>query len=167
MFAFKQDNETQTLIHYLKYKGFNKLGVFLGELLSKELVKEFQTELETFEYLIPVPLYAAKVRERGYNQSDYICRGMNDLLKKKYCYDLVNRIKNTKSQTKLKSRERIENVKDAFELNHKYSPIIQHKNIIVVDDVITSGSTINEVISTLKKNKAGKIFSVSLATASF
>jgi ComF family protein len=102
-----------------------------------------------------VPIHKTKKKERGYNQSDYIAQGVNNILKKKIKYDLIKRIRYTQSQTTLTLEERLANVKGVFEINKKYN--LEGKNILLVDDVLTTGSTLNNCAYTLISNNARKV----------
>ena len=165
LYDFDESSPIQQIIHHLKYRGMKRIGIFLGELIGKELEKDSHKSLNEFDYIVPVPLYKTKLRERGYNQSDFLCKGLKNILKVEIINDLVNRTRHTKSQTKLTMSERIENVKDAFEINKKYQGTLLDKKIIVVDDVITTGSTLNEVIKVLREENVSKIFVITAAMA--
>lgn len=162
--AFGNKNSVQTVIHYLKYKGFYKIGNFIGTYYGNELIKIFH-KIREYDIICPVPLYKTKVRERGYNQSEYICTGINSLLNIKQINNLVIRTRNTKSQTHLKYFERLSNVKDAFKINNKYNNQIADKRILLVDDVVTTGATINEVIKVLRNENVKEISAFSIASA--
>jgi ComF family protein len=164
-FAFRTDNEIQTLIHYLKYKGFSKIGEFLGRILGALLLDKYTEELSQFDFLMPIPLFVSKERERGYNQSFHICRGISEITGLKILNDKVVRIKNTKSQTGLPYEKRIENVKDAFRIYDKCKTTVDGKGILLVDDVITTGSTIKEVIRILKATTYSKVGAVTVSMA--
>jgi ComF family protein len=118
-----------------------------------------------YNIIIPVPLHRTKQRERGYNQSEYVCTGIYEILNLEVIPNGLKRIRYTKTQTKLNREERKENVTNAFELNEKYLNKIQGKNIILVDDVITTGATILECGRILKANNCGKILTCSIALA--
>ena len=163
LYDFDESSPIQQIIHYLKYRGMKRVGIFLGELIGKELEKDSNENLEEFDYIIPVPLYKTKLRERGYNQSEYLCKGLNNVLNIEILNDLVNRTRHTRSQTKLTLAERVENVKNAFEINKKFIGTIVDKKIILVDDIITTGSTLNEVIKVLREEKVSKIFVITAA----
>ena len=163
LYDFDESSPIQQIIHHLKYRGMKRVGILLGELIGKELEKDSNENLEEFDYIIPVPLYKTKLRERGYNQSEYLSKGLNNVLNIEIVNYLVNRTRHTKSQTKLTLAERVENVKDAFEINKKYRGTLDSKKIILVDDVITTGSTLNEVIKVLREENVSKIFVITVA----
>ena len=166
IFAFREGDDFSKIIYQLKYGGMKRLGKFLGEIAGRELILQFEKEnLREFDLLIPVPLYKAKYRERGYNQSDLICNGINKYLEFEFIPDLVERVKHTSTQTKLNREQRINNMKDAFDMNEKYKDYIYGKRIIVADDIVTTGSTMNEVIKVLKDNCCGEVMGCSVAMA--
>lgn len=162
--AFRNDNSVQTVIHYLKFKGFYNIGIFLGKYFGEEYLKVFRKAKE-FDIICPVPLFKTKIRERGYNQSEYICEGINSLLNIKQINDLIIRTRHTKSQTNLKYFERLSNVKDAFRINDKYKGTITGKKVLIVDDVVTTGATINEVIKVIRNENVKEISAFTIASA--
>ncbi|MEP7146960.1 MAG: phosphoribosyltransferase family protein [bacterium] len=164
VFAFRDGDDFSKIIYQLKYGGMKRLGVYLGRFLGEEM-KCNLNNISEYGLLIPVPLFKSKIRERGYNQSDYICKGMNEILCMDFKNDLVKRTRHTTTQTKLTREERMRNMKDAFELNKKFKNKIHGKRIILVDDVVTTGATMNEVIKVLKQNQCGEIIACSLAMA--
>lgn len=165
LYNFDESSPIQQIIHHMKYRGMKRIGVFLGELIGKELEKVYKENINEFDHIVPVPLYKTKLRERGYNQSDFLCTGLSNILNVEVTNDLVIRTRHTKSQTKLTPKERTENVKDAFEINNKLRGTIVNKKIILVDDVITTGSTLNEVIKVLREEKVSKTFVITAAMA--
>jgi len=164
-FSLRNENEIQTLVHYLKYKKFTKIGHFLGKIIGTELRNNYSDKLADYKYLLPVPLFGGKLRERGFNQSLYICNGINEIIP----FDIINekiiRVKNTKSQTGLSYSERILNVQDAFELNLNSKFNFLDKGILVVDDIITTGSTVKEVIRLLKQSTSVNVGAVTVGLA--
>lgn len=157
-FLFHEKNTIQLLIHKLKYEKMFLTGIFLGELLGDKILtrREFKIDL-----ILPVPLHSLKQAERGYNQSDFIAKGLSKKLKSKYDKTLLKRIRFTPSQTNFDSLERKENVREAFEIRNV--KLIKGKNVCIVDDVITTGSTINECAKILNENGAANIYAVSVA----
>ncbi len=158
LYRFIKHTPIQHLLHSMKYEKMKSIGVKLGKEIAKNLPYGIN-----FDYCTPVPLHIAKKRERTYNQSEFICRGMCKITGTITIYNLLKRIKFTKSQTRIHKTERIENVRGAFELNTKYIHTIRDKNIIVVDDVITTGATILECARVLKEAGAGNVFVCSAA----
>jgi competence protein ComFC len=162
IFLFREDTPIQSLIHGLKYGQMKSIGRTYGKILGEVIADNYDTK---YDLIIPVPLHKTKRRERGYNQSDYICTGMNEALHLDVVSDCLKRTRYTRTQTKLTREERKENVSNAFELNKKYSDKIHGRNIILVDDVITTGATILECARILKENNCGKILTCSIALA--
>ncbi len=164
-FAFRHDNGIQSLIHYLKYRGFSKIGAFLGKIIGTELKHHYSEKLKEYKFILPVPLYSGKQRERGYNQSLLICNGIANTFPLKILSENILRVKNTKSQTGLSFEQRIANVRDAFDLNPKLKTSELKSGILVVDDVITTGSTIKEVIRMLKQDTSVSVGAVTVGLA--
>lgn len=142
LWIFEKEGISQKALHELKYKGNKKIGLYLGELMGINLLKTNQT----FDYLLPIPLHKSKLKQRGYNQSEILAQGISSILKVKVG-DFLIRTRHTETQTKKSKLERIENVKDAFTILN--SKNLEGKNILLVDDVITTGTTINECVKTL------------------
>lgn len=165
LFDFPKKSDFGKIIHHLKYSGMKSLGIFLGEHLSGYAKIQLEESKENFDYIIPVPLHKTKVRERGYNQSEFIAKGISEKLNIPLLANAISRMRYTKSQTKLNLKQRAENMKNAFKLNIDKKELIRDKNIIVLDDVITTGATINECVQILKDAGANKIFALSLAMA--
>ena len=115
--------------------------------------------------IIPIPLHKLKERERGYNQSEDICRGISAVIQRPVAADLVKRSKYTVSQTHLTADERKKNVGDAFEIQPRQLMGIKGKCFLVVDDVITTGSTIQAIAKLLKDAGAARVIAASAALA--
>jgi ComF family protein len=162
-FVFKEGNVIQNLIHSLKYEQKYLAGIFLGRLIAKIWFEEIQKW--NADLIIPVPLHRLKKLERGYNQSYYIVKGLEKELKIPINNRLLKRIRQTESQTFFNHFKRKENVKNAFCLTRKHG--CRGKTIILVDDVITTGSTVSECASVLKKAGALKIYGLFAAIAQF
>lgn len=151
----------ETLIHKFKYEGKVGLGKILGQVLAQQLSSQsFWPEIET---LIPVPLYSSRKRERGYNQAEVLAQALADCTKVKPISNALRRCRNTPDQTHLSSAERKENVKDAFKVDEGID--FSKMTIMLVDDVITTGATLNECAKTLKQNGAEKVHACTLAVA--
>lgn len=128
-------------------------------------IKEIEDKVD---YIIPVPLHKTRLISRRYNQSAIICQQIATKLKFNFIGNLLVRIKNTKSQNKLNRQDRLKNTKKVFYVNKYYQNKIRGKNILLIDDVITTGATIDNCCIALKKYKANKIYVCSIAkTLSF
>lgn len=160
-FVFEKEKELQTILHALKYNGKFILGKFLGELAAKQVYNSINAWHA--DMIMPVPLHSLKKAERGYNQAEFICKGISKVLKIPNRTDILKRTRFTLSQTTMTFEERKENVHKAFGLKKKKH--IPGKRIILVDDVITTGSTITECARELKDNGATEIFAFSVAIA--
>jgi ComF family protein len=147
------------LIHRMKYRRGRKLGYFLGDIAGRALGSCLDECNEGL--VIPVPLHRVRRRERGFNQSEVICRGLIEYLPVQLYPDILTRKRNTSSQTKLSAEERQRNVKNAFTI--KQSNIISEKRILIVDDVCTTGATLNSCASVLKKSGAKNVTGVALS----
>jgi ComF family protein len=164
-YFFRRENEIQVIIHSLKYQGMKGIGIFLGKSIYTLLTKvTFFTDNE-FDFIIPVPLHKTKYRDRGYNQSEQIGIGLSQISEIPLKKDILFRNRNTKSQTHLSIEERKKNVNNAFSMHSDFKDIIKNKNIILVDDVITSGSTMMEAVKPLRKAGVNKILCIAIAMA--
>ncbi len=162
-FYFEKDSKLQAIIHALKYDGFHSLGVKAGRLIGERILAD--EVLSRSDFLIPVPLHSIKHRERGYNQSEHICKGISEITGIRACTDLLHRKKYTVSQTQLTLDERKENVGDAFRINMRKREEIEGRSFILVDDVITTGSTITACARQLKNAGAKNVHAAAIALA--
>lgn len=159
-YEFIRDGIFQQIVHKFKYNGKSQLGILLGRKLGEELLK--QPWIEEIDLIVPVPIHRNKKMQRGYNQSSLIAEGIYQIINKPIDERIIKRIRNTETQTHLNLQERIENVKGAFKIMNKNK--LKGKSILIVDDVCTTGSTVNEVARTLLNAGAREI---NLATLAF
>ncbi len=153
------DEPLRTIIHLFKYK--RKLS--LGKRLSNLLVSTFNSAvvLHNADVITPVPLHRVKFRERGYNQSEILARGLSKGTGIEY-ENLVKRIRYTRSQALMNEYDdRIKNVEGAF----KVIKNVKGKNILLVDDVTTTGATLNAIAKEILKEGAKSISAIVLAVA--
>lgn len=162
-YYFEKEGALQQVIHLLKYQGMKSMGVLLGREVGSHIVRE--PEFAGADYLIPVPLHRLKQRERGYNQCEFLCKGIEEVSGIPLRSDLLRRAKYTHSQTQLNLSERKSNVGDAFEVNPRTLDEIRNRSVILVDDVITTGSTINACARVLVGAGADRVFAASAAVA--
>jgi ComF family protein len=163
LFHFEKEGTLQSIIHQLKYDGITSLGVELGRKLGEKLRDEFVGV--HVDGVIPVPLHPTKLRERGYNQSGYIARGICEVTGIPVHADVLKRHKYTSSQTQLTAVERKENVGDAFTLHRRAKSDVESKAFLIVDDVITTGATIEACAEVLMKSDARSVVAGSVAIA--
>ena len=145
-YFFKKGSKFRVLIHKLKYNKQKELGIEMGKMLGNEIKGSF---FEETDIIIPVPLHPAKQRKRGYNQSEIISEGLSVSFKKDYRKDILTRAVYTETQTKKTLEERRENVKSAFKV--VYPEEIKGKHILLIDDVVTTGSTLASCANELLK----------------
>ncbi|MDT8307940.1 MAG: ComF family protein, partial [Bacteroidales bacterium] len=145
---YKKGNATQKLIHQLKYRGRKDAGIFLGEAFGKYIKSVHPGQM--FDCLVPVPLHPDKQRSRGYNQSAVIATGLSEKLNIPVLEHVLIRNKRTATQTKKTRYNRWENVEGIFAVTD--SAKISGKHIAIIDDVITTGSTIESCCMALRKS---------------
>lgn len=151
----------QNLIHYFKYKSFKNLAPILGEMVLK-YIENCKFEIENF-IVVPIPLHPKRERKRGFNQSkllaEFIAKNFNLELA-----DELKRVKNNKPQVECRDHEaRAKNMENCFEIKNPEK--IRGRNILFIDDVFTSGATMNEAVGILKRNGAKKIIALVVAKA--
>ena len=149
------------MIHALKYEENKEAGIYLGKQIAYEM--ESSLFFNSIDYIIPVPLHPKKEKLRGYNQSLCIANGIKEILKIKIDSNSLQRKVNTESQTKKNKYSRWENVGQVFELINKNR--LNNKHILLVDDVVTTGSTLESCIATLQQTEGIKVSIVTIAIA--
>lgn len=159
---FANFSESQEIIHSIKYSKYKKVARQFGKNLGVKIKKEMQIN---YDYIIPVPLHKVRLRERGFNQAFIIAEGVNDVLNSNLLEFGVNRIKYTTTQTKLTAEERKNNLENVFQINEEFTSLIENKNILIIDDVFTTGSTINSVAKELNKYNCKTIDCATLTLA--
>ena len=162
-YLFEKEGVLQSLIHELKYSGLSTIGVDLGKHLGVRIMELLPDE--SIAGLVPVPLHRVKQRERGYNQSECICRGIACATGLPVLTSLLQRTKYTKAQTQLTLTEREENVNNAFAVRRREEASVKHAKFLLVDDVITTGATIIASARALAAHGAKKIYACSVALA--
>lgn len=147
-------------IHKFKYAKYKFLATPFSYLLYDcLLIQNWNIDLICY-----VPLFGKREKQRGYNQSRELADKLSKLVNLEVCHDII-RTRDTPTQTKLTRKQRQENVKDCFKLINPSQ--FKNKNILLIDDVFTTGSTTNEISKILKKAGASKVFVLTLAHAGF
>jgi ComF family protein len=137
-FFYNKGNALQQLIHSFKYRGLKEIGIFLGEELGKEI--STVEDLKDIHYIVPVPLHPKKRKKRGFNQSEIIAQGIAKQIPAEVNTTILIRKTFSSTQTRKSKYERWQNVENIFDLKEK--ELIEHKHILLIDDVITTGATI-------------------------
>jgi ComF family protein len=138
LFYFNKGSSVQHLLHHLKYKGKKQVGHVLGGMIGEKLINA--ERFRHVDALIPLPLSEKKFKQRGYNQATAIAEGISLQLKIPVIENAVVRTKATESQTHKNRIERWENMKDVFMLTNPVA--LMNKSILLIDDVITTGATL-------------------------
>lgn len=157
---FTKKGKVQQLLHALKYKGRSEVGVLLGKMMAQEMpIGAFPDA----DLILSVPLHKKRLRERGYNQSDAFAEGMSELTGVPWSGSLLVRTRYTKSQTGKTKMERHDNVKGIFEVSDTRQ--IEGKNIILVDDVLTTGATLEACLEALLRAGCRSVYIMTIAAA--
>ncbi|WP_288018429.1 ComF family protein [Tenuifilum sp.] len=146
----------------MKYHGRDDIGFFLGKQFGLEL-KKFNAYQE-ITAIIPVPLHPKRLKERGYNQAEVIAKGLAEAMKIPVVNDVLLRNRYTQTQTKKSRIERIQNISGAFSIHNPQK--IANGHILLVDDVITTGSTLETCTQAIIDNVNVKVSIATLAYAS-
>lgn len=142
LFYYNKYGHYKQLIYLVKYQSYRRLGVYLGRMLGERIAATCRADC-----IVPVPLHKKRERERGFNQSLEIAKGVRDVLNIEIFDDVVFRVQNNVSQTGKNASERLKNVENIFELRN--SRKINGRHILLLDDVITTGATISSCLRVL------------------
>lgn len=157
---FKKAGIAQKLLHQLKYKGRKDVGINMGNRFANHLKEN--SFISSVDYLIPIPLHKSKAKARGFNQSELICQGMSEVLSTPILKN-ISRISFTDTQTRKRRFDRWLNVSEKFVLNEP--EILEGKRVLLVDDVFTTGATIEACCQSLKNVNGISIGVATLAIA--
>ncbi|MBU2950732.1 ComF family protein [Tamlana agarivorans] len=161
LFRFEKKSTVQHLIHNLKYKNHEDIGILLGNWLGAEL-KTLET-YNNIDIVIPVPLHKKKLRKRGYNQVSKFGKQLAEALNAEYKGDILLKVSKTKSQVSKKRLARWQNNSEQFTVHHIHH--LENKHILLVDDIITTGATIESCATVLNAAKNIKISIATMAIA--
>jgi len=161
-FIFNKGSALQHLIHELKYNNQPKVGIELGQQCG--LLLQEVDSYNTIDCIIPVPLHPKKLRQRGYNQAALFGQGIAEILQKPCLENHLVRAKYTDTQTKKSRLERLSNVEEAFSVQEK--EMLQQQHILLVDDVITTGATLEACAQQLLAIQGVKVSIAAIALAS-
>ena len=158
---FEKDKVSQTILFHIKYKNKPQLARYFGNEIGKTL--QGQSAFTSIQALIPVPLHPKKAFIRGYNQSEQIALGISDSLQVPVNKKLVKKVRHTETQTTKSRFKRWDNVQNSFLI---HDSVLRMDHVAIIDDVITTGSTIESIAQELlKKNPQLSISVITLAIA--
>ncbi len=160
-YLFTKKGSIQKILHSIKYKHNKDLAVLVGKWYAEDLRED--PIIGKADYIIPVPLHSKKMKSRGYNQSEEFGKGLAEGLKTSLNTTVLKRKEFTETQTKKSKYERWENVEDVFELITPET--FKNKQVVLVDDVITTGATIEACCQLLQQIEGIKISVLSIAYA--
>ena len=150
------------LIHQFKFHQQTILRKPLSQLMI-QFIEKRGLDIDQFDIILPIPLHAAKYRERGYNQAELLAVPLAQKYDKMILVSLLKRVRNTPSQTSLSRKNRFTNVQGSFKINARIN--INNKNILIIDDLLTTGATASEASLCLKTHGAAKVGILTLSIA--
>lgn len=157
----KYQGVAKRLIHDFKYKGVIGIGFIIAQIIYRSI------NLPKCDLLVPVPVHKIKLSKRGFNQSEEIIKSLSNVANIAYL-DLLLKTKNTKSQMSITNKdERKSNVENSFKINQSLinsnKKFLQGKIVMIIDDVLTTGNTMNECARILKENGVNKVIGIAFA----
>lgn len=156
---FTKRGKVQRLLHALKYKGNKDVGILLGQMFGQEL--EASGHLPEAEIILSIPLHPKKRKQRGYNQSDLLAEGLSRAINIPWSGTMLQRVRYTATQTGKTKIERRENVQGVFAVKEGFCP----KSVILIDDVLTTGATLEECARTLLASGCKQFHILTIALA--
>jgi len=161
LFRFEKGSAYQSLLHQLKYRGNRKTGTYLGHLLGYELK---HSSFAACDLIVPVPLHKKRIRQRGYNQSEIIAYGAAEIMGIPVETQLLTRNVHRDSQTSMGRYERFTNVSGSFRIATK-APDINRKKVLLMDDVVTTGATLEACCQTLIRSYSCLVYIATVCCA--
>lgn len=161
LFYFRKSGKVQNIIHNLKYHGREDVGILLADWFGHELVEE--RRFQAIDAIVPVPLHKKKLRQRGYNQLTTFGKRLSEIYQRPYVDDVLIRKYANTSQTFKDAFSRWMNVKEIFDVQNAEK--LAHKHVLLIDDVVTTGSTLEACAISLLKIQGVKISILTMAKA--
>lgn len=161
---FVYDRHTAPIIYSIKYGNNIELAQRLGSLLYYDICRKSNILSET-DLILPVPLHKDVLKKRGYNQAEIIAGALSDESGIIINNSVLIKIKATADQIGLKKLQREKNLKESFDIADKR--VVENKNVMLIDDVLTTGATVNACCDALKKHGANKVFFAVLASKTY
>lgn len=164
--VIEYDETSSKLVFKLKYSSNTHLAKIIAEIIFEKLFINGNEFVEQPYILTYVPLSEKRKKERGFNQSEKICHYLAKKLEIKES-DIIQRKKDTRKLFGLDLIQRKKELKNSFEIKNEFVEVLSGKNIVIVDDIFTTGSTIDEISKELRKYDVGKIISITLLTGKY
>jgi ComF family protein len=158
LYYFTKISRTQQLIHHIKYKDKREAAIYLGQILGEKIAQS--SHYQGIDLIVPVPMYARKQQLRGYNQAELFANGLNDILHIKVENKALIKTKMTDTQTHKNRLQRLENTEDVYAVTTP--SVFEGKNVLLVDDVLTTGATLEACALAILTNT--KDVRISIAT---
>jgi len=158
---YQKEGLVQTLLHQVKYNGAKELAFFLGASFAQEFAPSLSATFPS-AVLVPVPLHPNRLKQRGYNQAEWIARGIASVENMAVETEWLYRMQDTRTQTRHGRLKRLLNMEQVFGVQEM---LVQNRNIVLVDDVCTTGATLLACAEKLLNAGAGEIWILSVATA--
>jgi len=159
--VFLFEDGVRKVIHRFKYANRHSLTLILARLMADH----WHSNTMSADLLVPVPLHPARQRERGYNQADLLAQALGDMISLPVVMTGFRRVRSTQSQTRLNAADRRENVQGAFAYGPRRDNILSDRRVVVIDDVCTTGSTLEACSQALKDAGASTVWGFTLARA--
>lgn len=160
--VFVYNEHSKDLIHKLKYND----KTYLTEIFADWFLRIIPEINDQIDYVIAVPIHKIKLLKRGYNQASLLARKLSAKTKLYYLPNCLEKTINTISQSGLRKQDRAKNIKKSFKINESLIDKIKGKNLLLIDDVLTTGATINACSRILKKNGVNKIYVLTVGRTS-
>ena len=160
LYSFNKGSKVQHLIHQLKYRGKKEIGISIGKYYGREL--KTATAFSSASVVVPVPLHKKKLKKRGYNQSETFAQGLAESLEIECGRDLIERTHASQTQTKKSRFDRWKNVEEVFRVTAPEQ--LQGRHVLLVDDVVTTGSTLEACATRILEIPGAKVSVLTIAT---
>jgi ComF family protein len=146
-YYFTKDSRLQHIIHQFKYKGRLEAGIYFGKIMGSALIES--QRFNNIQAILPLPLFKNREKQRGYNQAEILCRGISEKISTPMLKGTIIRLSPTQTQTTKDRIDRWQNMKEKFQI---ISPLeLQHKHVLLVDDIITTGATLDACANAIQE----------------
>ena len=156
---FRYDENSKGIIHQFKYSDATHIARTLAMLMHHR----FNNKLKGYDFIVPVPMHRLKLNKRLFNQSALLAKCLSKYINIEFAPNMLVKAKQTLQQTGLNQKQRLSNVAGSFKINPKFKSKIYNKRILLIDDVYTTGSTLNECSKVMKKAQCLHVTTLTIA----